>query len=188
LTGSSENYIRDTLAYSYVADGQCAARDHRVTDTNGKLHIIDIALLSDGLLSTCIELKTLYLKELREDGTQSKYSNLERDMEARGTLCDDVCGIVLVRDVVGRLSRDGEAIAMYVRQDARKRESGIQRIHNFIKIRSGPRHWYPDNSDDALIHKSRVDLSRIGLSRALLGVPGRGRTNDPGGNWHAIGQ
>ncbi len=29
---------------------------------------------------------------------------------------------------------------------------------------------------------------RIGLSRALLGVPGRGRTNDPGGNWHAIGQ
>lgn len=162
LTGSSENYIRDTFAFYLNEKGACVGRDYRIRDKSGKLHIVDIVELTDGSISKCIELKQLYIKNITDKG-HTYLKNILRDLQARKRLCKNTYGVILVRDVSSNPDSEREKIMTYVADDIKKRQRGIGWMNNVIMSELGVGNVYPSLEDNALI----ADVSEQGVDVRL---------------------
>jgi hypothetical protein len=161
LTGSCENYIRDTLAYILNRKYANVARDLRHRDNSGRLHIVDIAFMTGETISTCIELKQLYLKDMVNSGHKF-YKNLEEDIKARQLLCKDVFGIVLSRRICSERFFGNKRITAYLYEDVKNRDEGILKLHDYLQIQR-LRDVYPTKPDKALLAKWNVQGTLIEL-------------------------
>lgn len=161
LTGSCENYVRDTLACILNRNHMNVGRDLRRRDNAGKLHIIDIALMSEETISACIELKQLYLKDMVNSGHKF-YKNLEGDIKARQSVCKDVFGIVLSRRICSAQFRGNKRITAYLDEDFKNRDEGISKLRDYLQIQRF-RNVYPIKPNKALLARWNVQGALIEL-------------------------
>jgi hypothetical protein len=151
LTGSSENYIRDTLAHYLASQGYYVARDYRVL-CSGTSRKADVAIIEDETLRTVIELKQLYLKDFKKTGHRY-VANIINDVTDRRSVCDEVYGIVLVRRIPSDMSLPfGTGFKYtYVDEDRPFLADGVSRLHDALKHVIGRGVLYPGSWREALV-------------------------------------
>jgi len=132
LTGSSENYLRDTLAYQLSLKHRLVARDYPIA-CKGRHRKADIAILRESAPTTVIELKQLYLKDLRALG-HGCIKNVTHDLTDRRSVCAEVYSVVFARRIVPGvvLPWANEFNYAYERADLKFAPDGIARLHGEI--------------------------------------------------------
>lgn len=137
LTGSSENFVRDCLAYECFINDMLVTRDYRIRDSSGYLHIVDLAIGKRDDLDALVELKQLYLKDFK--GKRPLYfGNVTRDIVKRAPLLDvhtdaAAYGVVLLREVDLSDYLDRGQLLAYAEEDFKRITTGVSRMHAFLK-------------------------------------------------------
>jgi hypothetical protein len=167
LTGGSENFVRDCLAYECFKAGLLATRDFRTRDYDGNLHIVDLAIGQRDGLDALVELKQFYLKDFKS-ANPLYFGNVTRDILKRAPLRSThrnaaVYGVVLLREVDLSAYVDNGQFLAYAAEDFRHLASGVSRMHSFLQAAPGMESCVPIKLSEAKLAEWSVDGASVRL-------------------------
>ncbi len=181
LTGSSENYLRDTLAFQLSTKHRLVARDYPL-QCNGRARKADIAFLGTSGPRAIVEMKQLYLKDFRREG-HAYVRNIVDDVADRQSVCPEVYGIALARRVPSEwpLPWADEFAYTYVAADQPFSADGVARLHRVLRGLPGFRAVYPVNWQEARVLPVEEARSGVELHAWVMQAAELGATPDPAG-------